>query len=544
MAKRTSIKAGHSAPRSAAERERAEDLFMEAFDSLLPLTRELVTSSNRYDWRVDDTTLEQAHKAITAYVRFYRKYREVSSLDFKARNLFGELFYARDWTTNDDYDDDDYGDDDEPNYEALLDDATTFERTLVQAHSELMGVEHARRSNPEGDEQTACDRAREKAEKTCMIERTKLEKAKPKKNGTKGAKVAKASEAGGSAGDKPAKRKPAKTKAARAPKGEGKVKSAGKGKASADDHKYGLYDTPEEAHREAETLARTVIPTEKFKTLPQFVRALAYKPRPAKPSTPRSTAAPATDVPIAGVSVATTAAIEAPLTAVGATPQDIKAAASVATAEHIKHPEDKLFFAVTANGDWAVAHGKRDADVMAKLKAQGFKKATLVTLPALVTNNTKRDDAYANLLDEFAERFCGRWTRSKASQVRKSVAQVDAALEQDRVPGPSLIPDMVAMPDQPEVTYAAPVEAAGPPVVPEEYETPAAKPPKRGGRGNVPAEPKVKPAREPRTKPAAAASSGQGAATSDDLQAFMAAIEKSNAAALGKVADKLNERFK
>ena len=103
---------------------------------------------------------------------------------------------------------------------------------------------------------------------------------------------------------------------------------------------------------------------------------------------------------------------------------------------------------------------------------------------------------------------------------------------------------MVAMPDQPEVTYAAPVEAAGPPVVPEEYETPAAKPPKRGGRGNVPAEPKVKPAREPRTKPAAAASSGQGAATSDDLQAFMAAIEKSNAAALGKVADKLNERFK
>jgi hypothetical protein len=232
------------------------------------------------------------------------------------------------------------------------------------------------------------------------------------------------------------------------------------------------------------------------------------------------------DVPVAGVDAAIKGAIEAPLAAVGASAADLEAAAGAATVTHMQHPGDQLFFAITPNGQWGIAHGKRESEVLAKLAKQGFKKATVVVMPPLVTGATTRDAAYANLLDEFAERFCGRWTRAKATTLRQSVAQVDAALEQDRVTGPSLIPEMVAMPNQPEVSYAAPAESAGPVVVPAAFEEGAPAPKARPGRPKAEPKPEREP-KAPRARPerAAPASSPPAAGGGGDFFAQFKAMQ-------------------
>ena len=238
---------------------------------------------------------------------------------------------------------------------------------------------------------------------------------------------------------------------------------------------------------------------------------------------------------MAGVDAAIKGAIEAPLAAVGASAADLEAAAGAATVTHMQHPGDQLFFAITPNGQWGIAHGKRESDVMAKLSKQGFKKATVVIMPPLVTGATVRDAAYANALEEFSERFCGRWTRAKATTLRQSVAQIDAVLEEDRVSGPSIIPQMVAMPNQPEVSYAEPAQSAGPVVVPAAYEEEAPAPKARPGRPK--AEPR--PEREPkapraRTERAAPASSPPAAGGGADFFAQLKAMQDASFAKFGE----------
>lgn len=285
---------------------------------------------------------------------------------------------------------------------------------------------------------------------------------------------------------------------------------------------WGRFEKISEAHSAAIELARQkIVPNERWETLPQFVRALAYKPRPKGDGKPRSKAAPEVSVPVAGVAVAIAAAIEAPLTAVGASADDVTTVVSQAAAVAVQHPEHKLYFAVAKNGQWAVEIGMRDADVRAKLAKHGFGKATIVEMPPLVSGHAERDNAYANVLDQFAERFCGEWNRGKATQARKSVSQVAAALEQDDISGPGIIPEMYAMPSQPEVTYAAPAPSAGAPVLPDGVK-PEPKPKRE-----------AKPKAEPKPKRARAATEGQG-----DL---MAQIEKAMAANAEKVSSAIDK---